>query len=44
SPEFYLVYTVINDERKRELRVKRDYSDQPKTSSTQQEQQNTANQ
>ncbi|CAF4328919.1 unnamed protein product [Didymodactylos carnosus] len=44
SSEFFLVYTVINDQRKREMRGKRGYSDDPKTNSTDQEKQQTAKQ
>ncbi|CAF1339630.1 unnamed protein product, partial [Didymodactylos carnosus] len=44
SATIYLEYTIINGERKREIREKRDYSDDSKTSSTEEEKQNTANQ
>ncbi|CAF0735257.1 unnamed protein product [Didymodactylos carnosus] len=42
SSPFLLVYAVINDESKREIRVKRGYFDQTKTSSTPEEKQKTA--
>ncbi|CAF4230579.1 unnamed protein product, partial [Didymodactylos carnosus] len=42
SLEFYLLYMVINDGTKREIREKRGYFDDPKTSSTQQENEQTA--
>ncbi|CAF1288460.1 unnamed protein product, partial [Didymodactylos carnosus] len=42
SLEFYLLYMVINDGTKQEIREKREYFDDPKTSSTQQEKEQTA--
>ncbi|CAF1452145.1 unnamed protein product, partial [Didymodactylos carnosus] len=44
SSEFYLVFTVINDRRKREIRGKRQYSDGSQASFSDQEKQQTANQ
>ncbi|CAF1308559.1 unnamed protein product [Didymodactylos carnosus] len=42
SSPFFLVYTIINDGRKREIREKREYSDHVKASCTLQEKQKTA--
>ncbi|CAF1066955.1 unnamed protein product [Didymodactylos carnosus] len=42
SSQVFLVYTIINDQRKREIREKRAYSDHSKTSCTAQERQETA--
>ncbi|CAF1186268.1 unnamed protein product, partial [Didymodactylos carnosus] len=42
SSQFFLVYTIINDQRKRETQKKSEYFDHSKTSSTSQEKQKTA--